>query len=75
MIEKGIISYEKKISNLEKELYESQLDFYYLTSPKILKEKLSFLTHDQYRYMNISNIYLNLNNFLSDQKKITQNNK
>ncbi len=72
IIEKSIIFHEKKISNLEKELYESQLDFYYLTSPEILQEKLSFLTHDQYKYMGISNIYLHLNNFLLEQKKITQ---
>ena len=41
VIEKNLISYEKKISNLEKELYESQLD-YYLTSPKILEKKYLF---------------------------------
>ena len=34
------ISYEKKISNLKNKLYESQLDFYYLTSPKILQKKI-----------------------------------
>ncbi len=72
VIEKNIIFYEKKISNLEKELYESQLDFYYLTSPKILSEKISFLTNDQYQFMNISKIYLNYNNFILDQKKITK---
>ncbi len=72
IIEKKIISYEKKISSLEKELYESQLDFYYLTSPKILEEKISFLTSDQYRYMNISKIYLDYNNFILDQKKLSK---
>ena len=29
----------KKIFDLEKELNESQLDFHYLTSPKILQKK------------------------------------
>tara|TARA_A100001015_G_C14955528_1_gene698613 strand:+ start:944 stop:1249 length:306 start_codon:yes stop_codon:yes gene_type:complete len=72
VIEKNIQSYEKKISNLGNELYESQLDFHYLTSPKKIQEKLSFLTNDQYQYMNISKIYLNLNNFILDQKKITK---
>ena len=70
--EKNITSYQKKISYLEKELYESQLDFYYLTSPKILQEKLSFLTNEEYSYMNISKIYLDLNDFLEDQKKISK---
>lgn len=72
VIEKNIISYEKKISNLKKELYESQLDFYYLTSPKKLQEKISFLTNDQYQYMSISKIYLNYDNFILEQKKISK---
>ena len=72
VLEKNITSYQKKISYLEKELYESQLDFYYLTSPKILQEKLSFLTNEEYSYMNISKIYLDLNDFIEDQKKISK---
>tara|TARA_Y100000992_G_C21103227_1_gene413655 strand:- start:308 stop:613 length:306 start_codon:yes stop_codon:yes gene_type:complete len=72
VIEKNIIFYEKKISNLERELNESQLDFYYLTSPKILQEKISFLTNNQYHYMDISKIYLNYDKFILDQKKFTK---
>ena len=72
IIEKNIVLYEKKVFNLEKELYESQLDFYYLTSPKILQEKLSFLTSDKYQHMGISKIYLDYNNFVLSQKKITK---
>ena len=68
VIEKNIKSYEKKISYLEKELYESQLDFYYLTSPKILQEKISFLTNEEYNFMNISKIYLNIDNFWRSKK-------
>ena len=72
IIEKNIILYEKKIFNLEKELNESQLEFYYLTSPQILQEKISFLTSDKYQHLGISKIYLDYNNFISDQKKITR---
>ena len=72
VIEKNIMSYENKIFNLEKELYESQLDFYYLTSPKILQEKLSFLTNDEYQSLGVSNIYLDYDNFVLDQKKLSQ---
>ena len=72
VIEKNIMSYENKIFNLEKELYESQLDFYYLTSPKILQEKLSFLTNDEYQSLGVSNIYLDYDNFILDQKKLSQ---
>lgn len=72
VIEKNIISYKKKISFLERELHESQLDYFYLSSPKILQEKISFLTNDKYQYMSISKIYLNYDNFIQDQKKITK---
>ena len=72
VIEKNIDSYEKEIFTLKKELFESQLDFNYLTSPKMLQEKLSFLTNDQYQNINFSNIYLDYNNFILDQKKITK---
>ena len=72
VIEKNIEFYEKQIFNLKKELFESQLDFNYLTSPKMLQNKLSFLTNDQYYNISISNIYLDYNNFILDQKKITK---
>ena len=72
IIEKELILYEKKISYLEKELHESQLDFHYLTSPEILQSKIAFLTSDEYQHMSISNIYLDYYNFISDQKKISK---
>ena len=72
IIEKNIESYEKQIFTLKKELFESQLDFNYLTSPNMLQKKLSFLTNDQYHNISISNIYLEYNDFILDQKKITK---
>ena len=72
IIEKKIIYYEKIVSNLEKELFESQLDYHYLTSPKLLDEKISFLTSDQYQSMSFSKIYLNYNSFIQEQKKISK---
>ena len=42
VIEKNILFYENKVSSLEKELHESQLDYHYLTSPKVLKKKIVF---------------------------------
>lgn len=72
IIEKKIIYYEKIVSNLEKELFESQLDYHYLTSPKLLDEKISFLTSDQYQSMSLSKIYLDYNSFIQEQKKISK---
>ena len=40
---------------------------------KMLQDKLSFLTNDQYYNISISNIYLDYNNFILDQKKIKEN--
>lgn len=72
VIEKKIIYFEKTVSNLEKELFESQLDYHYLTSPKLLDEKISFLTSDQYQSMSFSKIYLDYNSFIEEQKKISK---
>ena len=72
VIEKKIIYFEKTVSNLEKELFESQLDYHYLTSPKLLNEKISFLTSDQYQSMSFSKIYLDYNSFIEEQKKISK---
>ncbi len=72
VIEKNIKKYETKITYLQKELFENQLDFYYLTSPSILKEKLTFLTNEQYQYMSLSQIYLNYEDFLLNQIKLTK---
>ena len=56
IIEKNIESYEKQIFTLKKELFESQLDFNYLTSPKMLQKKLSFLTYTN--QINNGNIFI-----------------
>lgn len=72
VIEKNISYYEKKIFKLEKELYESQLDYYYLSSPEKLQEKISFLTNDNYQHMDYSKIYLDIQSFISDQKKLSK---
>ena len=72
VIEKKISLHEKKILDIQRNLYESQLDYYYLTSPKMLQEKISFLTTDEYKYMSLSKIYLDYNDFILDQKKLSK---
>ena len=72
VIEKKISLHEKKISDIQRNLYESQLDYYYLTSPKMLQEKISFLTTDEYKYMSLSKIYLDYNDFILGQKKLSK---
>jgi hypothetical protein len=72
VIEKQIFKFEKKIEFLEKNLYESQLDFYYLTSPNVLQSKILFLTNDEYDYMKFSKIYLDYESFFEIQKKLSK---
>ena len=73
VIEKQIFKFEKKIEFLEKNLYESQLDFYYLTSPNVLQSKILFLTNDEYDYMKFSKIYLDYESFFETlEEELTQ---
>ena len=72
VIEKEIVLMNEKIINLEHNLYESQLDFHYLTSPKILQEKIQFLTNEKYDYIKFSKIYLDYDNFILSQKSLSK---
>ena len=40
IIEKNILMYEEKITRLENNLYEAELDYYYLSSPKIIQTNI-----------------------------------
>ena len=46
IIEKNIYKNNKKIAILEKDLHETQLDYFYLSSPKIYQKKLTNLSFD-----------------------------
>ena len=72
LIEKKIISYEKKIANLNINLSETQLDYYYLTSPNYISEKIYENSNQIYLPMDYSRIYLSLESFLKEQKKTTK---
>ena len=72
VIEKKIVLAETNINNLKQSLNESQIDFFYLTSPKILKEKLQFLTSEEYEHMTFSKIYLDYESFIKSQKNLSK---
>jgi lipopolysaccharide export LptBFGC system permease protein LptF len=69
--EKKIYQLNKKISLKEKDLNDSQFDFYYLTSPVIIEKKIENLSYNNYFPMEYSKIFLNLSDFTNIQKKIT----
>ena len=68
LIEKNINLNERQISFLESEIYESQLDFYYLTSPDYLNKKIIEYSDDEYLSIKYSEIYFSLNQFLEEKK-------
>ena len=68
-LEKEINFYKKVILNKEKDINESEVDFFYLTSPKKIEEKIIFLSYKDYFPMEYSRIFLNISNFLNTENK------
>ena len=73
--EKKLYKLNEKIALKEKDINESQLDFYFLTSPAEIEEKIKILGQNDYMTIQNSNIFLSLSNFTSIQKKISTLNK
>ena len=71
IIEKSIYKIDKKIVAIEKDLYETELDYSYLSSPNNLSKKIKNLAFIDYMPMDFSRIYLNYRDFIDSQKKIT----
>ena len=74
-IEKKLLKISKNIALQEKDINESQLDFYFLTSPAEIEKRVKILGNTNYNPINNSNIFLNLSNFTDTQKKISILNK
>ena len=70
-IEKNIYKLDRKIAIIEKDLYETELDYFYLSSLNNLSKKIKNLAFVEYIPMDFSRIYLNYNDFTDVQKKIT----
>ena len=71
LIEKKIRSTKSEIFFIEKNLLEASLEFQYLTSPAVLSSKIEKHLDQKYNNLNLSQIYLNVEDFMSEQKKIT----
>ena len=72
IIEKNILTYEKKIANLKNNLYEAELDYYYLSSPIIISKNIIEYSDEEYSTVDYSRIYFSLDQFLNEQKKTTK---
>jgi|TARA_B110000967_G_C18544606_1_gene392337 hypothetical protein len=72
LVEKKIENYEKNISIIKNNLYESQLDYFYLSSPEGIVKKINEFSDIDYTTMKHSNIYLSLDHFFLNQKKLSK---
>ena len=59
-LEKKIFNLSGEIHYKEKDLNESQLDFYYLSSPAIIEKKIENLDNEKYKHMANSNIFFSI---------------
>ena len=75
IIEKKLFKLDKKIALKEKDINESQLDFYFLTSPAEIEKKVKILGQKNYFPIQNSNLFLNISNFTNIQNKISTFNK
>ena len=71
IIEKSIYKIDIKIAALEKDLHETQLDYFYVSSPGYLSKKIKQLAFIEYIPMDFSRLYLNYTDLMDSQKKIT----
>lgn len=72
VIEKNITKYKNKINQVEKELFEAQLEYQYLSSPGVLTDKIQKYSNTNYKNLELSQIYINIENFLSEKRKQTK---
>ena len=71
IIEKKIYKADRRIVIIEKDLHETELDYFYLSSPKNLSAKIDNFSYIEYIPMDFSRIYLSYKNFSDSQKKIS----
>ena len=71
IIEKSIYKIDSRIVAKEKDLHETELDYFYLSSPNNLSKKIKDFGDIEYMPMDFSRIYLSYFDFNNAQKKIT----
>ena len=69
IIEKQISYLDKGIFIKEKNVNETELDFFYLTSPTELEKKLNLIGFNNYKPIQYSNIYFNISDLSKIQNK------
>ena len=72
LIEKKIQNYESEIFILEENLLEANLEFQYLSSASVLSNKVEKNLDQKYNNLDLSQIYLNIEDFIRVQKKLAR---
>ena len=72
LIEKKIQTHKSQLFFLDKNLLEANLEFQYLASPEVLTNKVIENIDIKYGNLKRSQIYLNFEDFVSEQKKPTK---
>ena len=71
ILEKQISNLQKLIVIKEKNINETELDFYYLSSPAELEKKINLLGFNDYQPIKYSNIYFDISDFYKIQNKLS----
>ena len=71
IIEKQISDLNLKVLMKKKDINETQLDFFYLTSPSEIEKKLDVIGFDRYLPIKYSNIFFDISDFTEIQNKIS----
>ena len=72
IIEKSIELKKKNISSIKNDLYETQLDYFYLSSSENLFKRMSNFNGYEFKPLDISNIYSNFDEYLNEKSKTTK---
>ena len=71
IIEKKIEKKNDIIAVLKKDLHETQLDYFYLSSPGNISKKIINLDINEYSPMDFSRIYMSYKEFIESHNKVT----
>ena len=69
-IEKKIYKIRKEITLKKRDLNETQLDYFYLTSPSMIEKRIEHLDNKEYVIMDYSKIFLSMSDYLKIQNRV-----
>ena len=72
ILEKQISNLNTKILHEKKDINETQLDFYYLTSPAEIEKKLKLLGSEIYKPIKYSNIFFDISHLTDINNKVSK---